>query len=144
MFDVFAHRSLLGLAPAGHGIGSPVIQCPSLTIKYLSQIRADVVQVDRNVPATVRNFNFSFRHISQGATLKYRVAWLDRKLADDTTDLGLDHMLHLHGFHNQNLAARIDAVALSHVKTNDCAQHWCRDGCGAVRPRIIDVFRIFG
>ena len=100
MFDIFAHRTLVGLAPPGHGVRSPIVQCVALAVKYLGQIRADVIQVDRDLLAAVGNCDFLFRHISQGAARIYRIAWLDWQLADNAADLRLDHMLHLHGFHD--------------------------------------------
>ena len=50
MFDIFAHRTLVGLAPPGHGVRSPIVQCVALAVNYLGKITPDgkVIESDED------------------------------------------------------------------------------------------------
>ena len=49
-----------------------------------------------------------------------------------------DHVLHLHRFHDEELLARADRVALAHVERNDRPLHRRGDRDGAFRSGDID------
>ena len=69
--------------------------------------------------------------------LEDRVAARDGDRADDAADARLDHVLHLHGFHDQQLVAGAHHLAFAHRHADDRALHGGRD-----RNRVLGRCRL--
>ena len=66
--------------------------------------------------------------------LIHRIALSHRDFLHNTAQLGGDDVLHLHGFHDEQLLAAIHRLALANFEADNRALYGCRDRNAALRP----------
>ncbi len=109
--DVLARGPLLRLTPPGDRLGPAGVQGHGMAVEDLLQVRADRVEVDHLGRLAGAAGNLGLLDESQRMAFVDRVADRHGDLADDARDLGGDHVLHLHGFHDHQRLARAHRVA---------------------------------
>ena len=66
--------------------------------------------------------------------LIHRIALSHRDFLHNTVQFGGDDVLHLHGFHDEQLLTAIHRLALVDIDADNCALHGRRDRNAALRP----------
>ena len=78
---------------------------------HLGEVGTDVIEVDRPRRGGGRRLDGALVEHDQGMALVHGVASAHAERADDPADRGRDHVLHLHGFHDEELRAGGDRVS---------------------------------
>ena len=139
ILDVLACGALPRLAPLGHGIRPGCILGEAFARIEFGEVRADGVKIDRFGFGRRRAADLGFLDEGERGVLEYRVAWCHGQPAHDAAEMGGNHMLHLHRFHDDKGLAFMHCVArLRRQSKRSCpeaarAGRWCPP---ALRPRF--------
>ena len=136
--------ALAGLPPPCNRLGPGGVHAEFMPLNDLSQVRTDIVEVNVG-----RFFYCRHRHLGlfdkgKRMAFKNRVSLTDGQLADNAARFSCDHMLHLHGFHDEELLADVHLVAFTDVQTDNRPLERSRDGHGPVRTAHLDGWCLYG
>ena len=130
---VFSCRALAGLAAARDSFGPRAVQRVFAALVKLFEIGADCVEVDVLGLALCFARHVSFLDEGERRVFEHGVAGCDREFPQDAADIGLDHMLHFHGFHHEHRFARAHGASRRHGQVHDRALQRCEQWRRAVR-----------
>ena len=121
--DILAAGALAGLAPAGDRLGTGGVKPDRVSFNDLGQVGADVGKIDRCLFLDGGRIDLTLFDKNQGVALIDRIALSHRDTPHNAAQLGLDDVLHLHGFEDEQLPAGVDRLALVDIEADDCALH---------------------
>src|SRR5262249_19780854 len=127
---VLAGSPLPGRAPPGDGIGARRIPGELLAPHRLRQVATYLVEVDLLRRRGAGGLVGALVDDDEGALLEHRVADVYQDLSYHAADARPHDVLHLHGFHHEQLRAGVHDIALAYIDAHDGALHG-RDDLGA-------------
>ena len=135
--DVFSGHSKSAAVPFGYGLWPVFIECVRVPGVGLFKVWSDVIQIDCVLGLKNRVTHVGFLNEYQGMALHDDVVGRDVDFLDYPWSVGLDYMLHFHGFHNQNFLPDTYLIAFADRDLDDGSL----DGSGhphrSVRPAQI-------
>src|SRR5579872_7507558 len=123
VLDIFARGALNGFTAPRDRLRPGSIEAERVPLLHFLQIVTDVIEIDLLRLCRCRNANVRLLDERERMALEHRVAFRHGDLPYDAADVRADDVLHLHRFHDEDLLARVDFVALRHIERNDGALH---------------------
>ena len=128
---VLTRGALPGAAATLHRLGAQCVAGKGLAFEHFREVGPDRVEVEILPFAGIRRGNLGLVQHEEGAPLGHRVPFADDEPPDPAGPLRRDQVLHLHRFHDEQLAAEVNRVPFRDEHLDHGALHRRED-----RPRL--------